>query len=299
MTGLGLIRKPLRDYRVALISVSLVTFLVAFFMVLLFPAYSESLADIELPPALEGFIGEAEGLGTPEGFLHGEFFSWVPLIIITLAIIAGSGALAGEESSGTMDILLAQPIRRWRLVVVRALGLAFALSIPVLLAWPGFLLAKLFVDLGIGPWPLLLATLNILPLTFFFLALALLGSAAFPNRAMAAGIATAVVVATWFLNTFGTAVPLLEGWRQITPFYWMSAAYVFVEGFSILRFILLMLFPVVMVALAAFLFERRDVSLGSRDLNLLSFLRRRGEPEDEEEKEPPRTPGQPEPTAGG
>jgi len=47
-------------------------------------------------------VGEAGSITFPEGFLTAEFFSTMPFVLITMAIIAGTGALAGEEAGGTL-----------------------------------------------------------------------------------------------------------------------------------------------------------------------------------------------------
>jgi len=295
MSRVGLLRKSLRDYRVAMVAIAVLNFGIALMDILIYPSYRDALGDMDLPSGFEGFLGEAESLASPEGFITAEFFAWIPLVLITLAIIAGTAALAGEEGAGTMDLLLAQPIRRWRLVVERAAGIALLLAIPALAGWPGFLLGKAFVEFELGGWALLIATLNMLPLVFLFLGIALFTSALLANRGAAAGITVGLLVLAFFVNTLASAVASLDAFRKLTPFYWSDASYVFVHGFSWLRFLGLLAPAIAFVALAAWRFERRDVSLGGREWKLFSLFRRR----QREPEQPPARPGQPEPTAGG
>lgn len=295
MNRFGLLWKSLRDYRIAMISIAVLNFAIALMDILIYPSYSEALDDIELPAGFEGFLGEAASMASPEGFITAEYFAWIPLVLITLAIIAGTGAIAGEEGAGTMDMLLAQPMRRWRLVVERAVGIALLVTIPALLGWPGFVLGEAFVDFELGGWPLMIATLNMLPQVFIFLGLALLMSALMANRGAAAGITTGILVIFYFVHTLASAVASLNEFRKLTPFYWSDSSWVFIHGFSWARFLVMLAIAVALVALAAWQFERRDVALGSREWRLFSFLRRRrAVPEDAVSH-----PGRPEVTAGG
>lgn len=291
MNRFGLLRKSLRDYRIPMLAIAVLTFGIAVMDVLIYPAYRDALEDFDMP-GFEAFLGEAGSFATPEGFINAEFFSWIPIVLITLAIIAGTAAIAGEESAGTMDMLLAQPVRRWRLVIERAAGVALLLTIPALLSWPGFLLGKAFVDFDLGAWPLLVATLNMLPMVFLFLGIALFTSALLANRGAAAGITVGLLVLAFFANTVGSAVASLEPLRKATPFYWSDASYVLIHGFSWLRFFGMLALALAFVALAAWRFERRDVALGSREWRLFSYLRRR-------RAEPQEPSPLAEPTAGG
>ncbi len=220
MARLMLLRKTLRDARTTTVAIGVANALMALFVVLIYPEYRDQLKDFQMPEAFRGLLGEAAGWSTPAGFLSAEFFSWVPLLLITLAIIAGSGAIAGEESAGTLDLLLAQPIPRPRLLLEKAAALTLALLLAALASIPGFLLGRAFVDIDLTSGRLVLAVLNMVPPALMFLTLSLWMSAALPGRGAAAAVATGAVVVAYFLNTVGAAVDLLETPRRLTPFYW-------------------------------------------------------------------------------
>ena len=77
-----------------------------------------------MPPELRAMFSiEGADLGTPAGYLNMELFTFMlPLIVAAVTVTAGSGATAGEEERGTLELLLANPIGRWRIVVEKALG---------------------------------------------------------------------------------------------------------------------------------------------------------------------------------
>ncbi|MCE7929436.1 MAG: ABC transporter permease subunit [Dehalococcoidia bacterium] len=275
MTRFGLLRKTLRDVRTSTVAVAVVMLIMAAFDIVLYPQFEESLADFDEMGFYEGFLGEAGTFASPEGFLSAEFFSWIPLLLITVAIIGGTGALAGEEAAGTLDLLLAQPITRRRLLLEKTAGLSLALLVAALFSIPGFALGKLAVDFEIGYVRLVAAVLNMMPVTLLYLALALWGSAALPGRGPAAIVCIGAVVAAYFLNTVGAVVDVLEVPRKLSPFYWADGSHVLVHGFDPLRAGGLLAVAAAMLALAVVSFEKRDIAAGSRGLSLRRLLRLR------------------------
>jgi ABC-2 type transport system permease protein len=268
MTRPALIRKTLRDARGVTIGIALVIAAMAFVDVLIYPSYSETLKDFEMPAAMEGFLGEATNIATPEGFLTAEFFAWIPLLLITLAVIAGTAAFAGEEGSGTLDLLLAQPVKRWRLAVEKGVALTACVVIAALASLPGFWLAEIWVEVAIGRGRLVAAVVNMLPVALLFLMLSLWLSAAFPSRASAAILVTGLVVVTYFVQLIGDLTPVLESARKASPFYWAEPSRVLVHGFDWWRASGLLAVAVLFGALAVWSLERREIAQGSREWSL-------------------------------
>ncbi len=260
---IALMWKTVRDHRTAALWVGVAMFLMALVDVLIYPEYSAQMQDFELPEYLEGFIGEAGDLASPAGFFAAEYFSWIVLLLVTVAIIGGTATLAGEERAGTLELLLAEPIARWRLVLAKAAGLTLVVTLAALAGLPGFVLGYAFVDVDLSLWRLAAATLYLLPVTLLFLMLALWLSAALPSRGAAAGVVIAVVVAAFFINTIGAAVDLLATPRKLSPFYWSDASRVLAHGFHDWgRSLVMLAGAALFLALAVRSFQRRDLSGG-------------------------------------
>lgn len=101
--------------------------LLGVFTVAFFPSVEESSAELEvyiesLPPAMRNAFG-IESFSTIEGFLATEFyqFGWVILLGIYFAYRAGS-LVAGDVEDHSIDLWLATPLSRGRLVVERYLA---------------------------------------------------------------------------------------------------------------------------------------------------------------------------------
>ena len=142
-----------------------------------------------------------------------------PIPLLIFAIGAGAGAVAGEEERGTLDFLLANPLRRRDYVVQRFLALTalVAALAGVLLAtvW----LTSLLVDLEIGLDRLAAASLSVGLLALFFGTVALATGSLRSGRAKAIAVAAGVGIASWLLDGLGQAVDVLEPWRPLSPYY--------------------------------------------------------------------------------
>ncbi|MFC7045854.1 ABC transporter permease [Halobacteriaceae archaeon GCM10025711] len=138
-------RRRLRGSFVMAVAIGLFALLI----VGVFPSMQASGADFEayienLPPAVrEGFGVSSSAITTVEGFLATEIyqFIWVLLLGLYMAYVAG-GTIAGDVESGRMDLILATPVSRSKVLVEKYLSL---LS-PILLL---NLLVPLFVYGGV------------------------------------------------------------------------------------------------------------------------------------------------------
>lgn len=267
MTRLVLARKALHDARVTAIGGGLLSFSLALMYVCIFPAVKDTLDQMELPDYMQNLAGAAGSYGTPAGYLSGEFFTLVPIILIIFAIVSGTGATAGEESAGTLELLLSQPIRRRRVVIEKALGISLAVSIAMLAAVPGVFLGQLLVDFSLSPMRTLAAMLMTIPLILLFVSIAMLTGALFPTRSLAVAVTTALAVAAYVLHTVGLLVESLADARKFTPFYLADASQALVGDYELWRPAALLLATLVLLAITIVVFERRDIGGGGREFS--------------------------------
>lgn len=229
-----------------------------------FPSF-EGTADLNelvesYPPEMREFFGIGEGvdLGTIEGFLASQLFSFlVPLALSFFPILALASAIAGAEERGTIDVLLSNPLPRWQLIaanfVATALSLLGILAILGLATWVPA--ALLDVDLSLQETAE--AVLNLWPLCIFFGGLAMLCSAAFHRRVLAIALPGAALVGMYFLNALGNLVEGIEDLQPLSVFYHYGSA--IENGIDWASFSGVALCALVLVLLAALVFGRRDI----------------------------------------
>ena len=117
------------------------------------PELNELLGDED--SIMRAFVGDITDLTSPEGFLNSQlYFLLVPLLLIVFAVSGGSGAIAGEEEKGTLDLLFSHPLRRSSVVLQKAgamiistLALAAVIGITVVI---GALIVDMDIRHGLG-----------------------------------------------------------------------------------------------------------------------------------------------------
>jgi ABC-2 type transport system permease protein len=215
----------------------------------------------ELPEGLRAlFAGGELDIASPAGYLNSQIYALMaPLLLLVFSIGAGAGAVAGEEERGTLDLLLAHPLRRRDYVIQRFLALLLlvvALNAVLLVT---VALGSLVVDLEIGFDKLLAATGSVALLSLFFGCLALAAGAATPGRARAIAIAAALASAAWIFDGLAQTVAALDGWRPVTPYYQALGENPLREGVPWDGWAILTAATVLLLAAAAVGLERRDV----------------------------------------
>ena len=259
--------KGLRDVRRGFAWWSLGLVALAALMVSVYPSVRDNPGLNKLvqdyPEALKGFIGFGGELDyvSPAGYLGSEVFALMaPLLLLVAAIGGGAGAVAGEEERGTLDLLLAHPVSRRRVVLEKLVSLVGELTGLALVLWLALLVGAKAVGMHISAGKLGAAVLSLLVLALLFGALALLAGAATGHRARAIGIVTAVAVAGYLVNALAPLTSTLKPLRPLSPFYHYAAGDPLRHGLAGWHMLVLAGIAVVAAALAPLVFERRDLA---------------------------------------
>ncbi|MCS6888210.1 MAG: ABC transporter permease [Chloroflexus sp.] len=207
-------------------------------------------------------------MATFEGYIGSTIFHFFSVLVAVLAIVTGTGVLAGEEDAGTLELQLALPLARWQLVTAKTLELAvigFGVLAVAGLAAAGFFLAiraQLTTPLDAGD--LFRATVSHWPLVLLFQTLSLWLGAVTPSRRVALAIATVILIVSFLgYNLVGMA-PDLEGLRPLSPFHYRpSTPEMLNDGPALGDMAILTIAALVFYGLAVVSFDRRDVTTGT------------------------------------
>lgn len=275
MPPLSVFRMTLRDQRWPVLGYGLALLIFAATSVWLWPSVRDTLQNFEVPPALEAIIGSNVNFATPEGYLSGRYFGWTEILVIVFAIIAGTGAIAGEEGAGTIELLLAQPIARAAAVLEKLAALVIAAGAIVATGFVGFLISVPTVEIDISIVDLAIGCATMLPITLFFLALAFWAGAVAPSRATAAAALIGVATIAYFIYTLSNGIGSVQWMRYATPFYYYGNGASLTHGVEWWHVGLLLGLAAIFVGLTLRTFERRDVSVGgATDLGVRGVMRR-------------------------
>jgi ABC-2 type transport system permease protein len=215
-----------------------------------------------MPAALRAiFVTEGLDIGSPEGYLNMELFSFVlPLLLMAWTIPVGAGATAGEEERGTLDLLLALPVARWRVFAEKAVAMAGGTIVVCAGVLVGLLIgaATVAITLDLGRIAAGIVMAGLLGLAFG--GVALLVGALTGRRLLAIALPFALAVAAFFLNTLGALVDALDPWRALSPFFHYIGGDPLVHGIDPGSTLVLLGMTLATTVLAAIAFERRDLA---------------------------------------
>lgn len=257
--------KALTDQRHGIVAWAIGIALVGVMYAAFFPSMRspEMAAAIEaFPPGLLEALGMAD-LASPAGYLEGSVYGLLgPALMIIYATILGGRAIAGEEEAGRLDLLLAHPVQRWRVVVERwaAMVVALALVGLVLFAALAALATPFELDeIGTNNIAAMTAQLGLLALLFGTLALAV--GALTGNRGLAVGVVAIVAVTSYFANNLAPMVDGLDLVARVSPFGFYLGGQPLVNGWQWADAAVLAGISLVLVVVAAAGLERRDIAV--------------------------------------
>lgn len=226
------------------------------------------------PAELSAFVGDMAEMGTPTGFLGVEYFSFMPIVLGIYAIQAGSGLLASDEESGTLDLTIAHPLSRTALFLGRVGALSVTLIVILTIAWLGIAVpssASEAFDLSWGE--LALPFLSLLAILLLFAALTLFLSMVLPSRRAAAMVSGLLLVGGFFLNGLSAINTDLEVLARYLPLKYYQGGDAF-DGLNWTWLAGLLGASVIFGLLAWWRFERRDIRVaGEGGLPLVDRIR--------------------------
>ena len=214
-----------------------------------------------LTPLIRAAILDVPSVTDFEGFMSLEFFHYLPLFLAIFAIVEGSAAIALEEERRTIDLLMAQPVSRWRVVVEKCAALVVAMYVIAGLSGLGLVAATQFVPVEIPWYRLVLAATNAVPPALVVGALSLLGSCVMRRRRYAAIAGAVFLAASFFLNVLGQIVNPLKPWRILSVFYSHSESRPLTGDLIPEHTVYLLAATVLLVATAVFAFRRKELAV--------------------------------------
>ncbi len=228
------------------------------------------------PPEIFAFFGDLADMATPSGFLGIEYFSYMPIILGIYAIQAGSGLLASDEESGTLDLTMAHPLSRTSMFLGRALALLVAVVAILTIAWSGIAIPSSTSDtFNLDAGKLALPFLSLLAILFLFATLSMFLSMVLPSRRATSMVSGLILVGGFFINGLSAIDPGLETIAEFLPLKYYQGAAAF-DSFEPTWFAGLLAAGLIFGLLAWWRFKRRDIRVaGEGGLPLLESLRQR------------------------
>jgi ABC-2 type transport system permease protein len=183
-----------------------------------------------------------------------------PILFLVFAIGAGGRAIAGEEESGTLDLLLSTPVRRRQVLVDKTLGIGLALIGLGAVLWIAIVLFGPAFQLHVALSAVAAGTVMLVLLGAAFGAVALAVGTATGHKGLADAAAGGFALVTYIVNAVAPQVDALRGLRPICPFRWYLDPDPLKTGLHAANIAVLVTIIVAGLAVALFMFDRRDLA---------------------------------------
>jgi len=263
----NIILKTLRDRRRSLLFWGLGLVALAVIMVSFFPVIRDApfISDyLESFPEefLALFAGEVTDYTSPEGYLNGElFFLMYPLLMLIFSIGFGSGAIAGEEERGTLDLLLSNPLKRWHLVLDKFIAMLICTLLLTFVFWAALAAGGAIIDMGLNLARLAAVCFSGFLLAITFGSIALAVGCARGKHGLSIGVGGALGVYAYMLNALAPLIAWLKPFQVASPFYYYIDANPLKNGLDPVHAAILIGLTVIFLGIAIITFERRDLAV--------------------------------------
>ena len=166
-------------------------------------------------------MSDPAAIVTPAGFISSRTYQTIgPILVIMFAVRGVSMGLVKEESSGVLDLVLANPALRAKVIATKAAGIAFSTALVVLIPTVVALVGDIAWETDLGFARIVAAGAGLGLLGLFFGGLAMVIWALAGSSLPAIRITAVVALATFFLNGLGSLTDSLRPVRALSPFYW-------------------------------------------------------------------------------
>jgi len=269
---LDLLRYELRKRRTAVIGWGIGMAIYNVYVMALYPSIGEQfgtlLNNMNVDAPLFQMFGDMAGMATFRGFFNLYIMEYVPLVLAIYAIINGTGALAGEEEAGTLELLLSLPLPRWQIVLIKAVAMMVAVMLIVLISAAAAVITFVAMEAEIGTTDVttvdvMVALLYSWPLVMVYMMLALFLGAFLPSRRSAAIVVTVVLIVSFFGNNLAALSGTLETVQPLFPFHYYDGMDILSGQIEQDALLTLLGAIVVFLALAIISFQRRNVTVGA------------------------------------
>lgn len=257
-----LFAKTLRDFRAQIIGWGIGIGLLLILALIVYPSIASDYGDMvgQLPEAMRAFMGSESSFDSLEGYLNVEFMSYAPMVLAIFAILSGTSIIVVEEKMGTLDLILAHPVSRLRLFLVKFVGLVIANAMIVCILLTMFWLPIPFLDVEIKAGRVMIALTLLWPYLTTISMLSLLLSLLLSSRLFAGTVMAVLLVTSYVLDSLSNLMPVLESLRPALLTTYYQGRNALVAEVSWMYTVNLILILLAISGFSTWLFINRDIA---------------------------------------
>lgn len=237
----------------------------AVFAVALFPAFAT--ADVDLEALMEGYpevIREAfgiEALGTIEGFLAGELYNFVWLLVLGVYFAYRAGGLiASDIEHDRLDLLLSLPVSRSALLREKFASLLVPILALNIGAGAVVYTSVLAIGESIDPIALMMVHVLSIPYLAACASIGLVVSVMADRADIAHRAAIGIMFSLYLVESIAASTNGFEFLQYVSPTHYYDPTAILVrETYAMGKTAILIVVTLLLLLLGQLLFERRDI----------------------------------------
>lgn len=209
---------------------------------------------------VKAMLGGAYDLSTPAGWLSAELLPLLgPIIFIVFAVSFANSSLIGEEEKGTLDLLLTNPINRTSVFLQKFFAMIVSLLALGLVFWAGNIIGTSSANMGLSMLSLAEVTFSLVLLGLLFGTFTLALGALTGKSGISTGLASAIAVVSYLLDSMSKIVQSLEKFRPLSVFHYYGGGEVLQNGLDAGEVGILVAGTIALFAVGLYGFQWRDV----------------------------------------
>jgi ABC-2 type transport system permease protein len=218
----------------------------------------------ELPESLQEIFGlSGTSISDPEGYLVSQLYSnmW-PIILLVLGLGLAAWSIAGSESDGTLEMVLANPVTRGQTATERFVGTALVVGLVTAVSTASLALLAPLVDLdeGLPGWSFWSAGLIMYAFVLVHVAVTFALGAATGNKGLAIAAGAGLAVLGFMIQALSGLANWLEQARELSPWYWFLRENPLTSGPDAVSLLLPAGLTIALVAVGIVVLGRRDLA---------------------------------------
>jgi len=195
-----------------------------------YPSFKDQAAQLDqtfknMPDSVKALIGDVSGnYFSAQNYLNSRvFYLVIPMLFAVLMISLGSSLLAREEQDGTLELLLARPISRGKIILGKALSGIYITGIVAVAGLVVCILLSKAVGLPNSVAEVTMAMLLSYLMCMVFGAFAfMLTSLGHAVRGLAIGLTTFFFVSSYVLTGLVATIDWLKWPARLLPYYYFE-----------------------------------------------------------------------------
>jgi len=240
-------------------------FLLALIFTGLYDSFKGEITDMlgNAPKLMEAMIGPvSEDSITPEIWLGIELYGLLfPILLAVIAVSAGASAIGTEEESGTIELILASPISRGRVVLEKSLGIMIQLGIVSGFLWVGIAIGSLLFPFDVSLTNVLSATAMgwIFGTTVAYITMSIQSLKG--RKGLALGVGSGFVGLSYVMMVISGLLNGLNSLKYTSLFNYYDGRSVLIDGLNETSFAVMLGLSGLFLVVSLYGFYNRDVGI--------------------------------------